>query len=125
MTSSTHSWLLLCVALQLPTVWFVLPAKSASFVLCSLDLAFCPQAHWAISQGVRAGDVVALMMINRPEFVVTYLAMAKIGAVTAFLNHNLRGAIAMFPRCTNPMITISDVFPLSVLHVALPWAVML
>jgi hypothetical protein len=49
------------------------------------------QANWGLAQGLRAGDVVALMMTNRPEFIVAWFAMAKLGVVTAFLNHNLRG----------------------------------
>ena len=49
------------------------------------------QANWALSQGLKAGDVVALMMSNRPEFIVSWLAFAKIGVITAFLNFNLRG----------------------------------
>lgn len=47
-------------------------------------------AHWLTSTGVRKGDVVALFMENRPEYVITWLAVAKIGAVTALINHNLR-----------------------------------
>jgi hypothetical protein len=30
-------------------------------------------------------------MMNRPEFIIFWLGMAKIGVVTSFLNHNLRG----------------------------------
>jgi fatty-acyl-CoA synthase len=48
-------------------------------------------ARWASAQGVGRGDVVALLMENRPEFVMTWLGLAKLGAVTALLNTNLRG----------------------------------
>ena len=49
-------------------------------------------AHWLNAEfGLRRGDVVALYMANRPEFIMTWLAMAKLGVTTAFLNHNLRG----------------------------------
>ena len=48
-------------------------------------------ARWASAQGIGRGDVVALLMENRPEFVVTWLGLAKLGAVTALLNTNLRG----------------------------------
>lgn len=34
-----------------------------------------------VAQGVRPGDRVLLRMLNRPEFVVTWLAVQKIGAV--------------------------------------------
>jgi len=42
--------------------------------------------------GVGRGDVVALVMENRPEFVSTWLGAAKLGAVTALVNTNLRGS---------------------------------
>ncbi|KAA0173101.1 hypothetical protein FNF27_05450 [Cafeteria roenbergensis] len=49
-------------------------------------------ANWAASAlALQEGDVVALVMSNRPEFVLAWLALAKLGVVTAFINHNLRG----------------------------------
>ena len=48
-------------------------------------------AHWATSTGVGRGDVVALLMLNRPEFVGSWGGFAKIGATTALLNTNLTG----------------------------------
>lgn len=48
-------------------------------------------AHWARAQGIRAGDVVALLMENRPEFLVMWTGLAKIGAVTALLNATQTG----------------------------------
>jgi fatty-acyl-CoA synthase len=49
-------------------------------------------ALWARAQGVQRGDVVALLMENRPEYLFAWLGMAKIGAVTALINTNLRGS---------------------------------
>ncbi|MEZ5243906.1 MAG: long-chain-acyl-CoA synthetase [Acidimicrobiales bacterium] len=48
-------------------------------------------AHWASAHGIGRGDVVALLMANRPEFVSTWLGLAKVGAVTALINTNLTG----------------------------------
>ncbi len=48
-------------------------------------------AHWARSSGVLAGDVVGLLLPNEPGFVFALLGLAKIGAVGALLNTNLRG----------------------------------
>ncbi|MGH7859182.1 MAG: long-chain-acyl-CoA synthetase, partial [Candidatus Binatia bacterium] len=48
-------------------------------------------AHFAIREGLRRGDVVALMMENRPEFITTWIGLAKLGVVTALVNTNLRG----------------------------------
>lgn len=42
--------------------------------------------------GVRRGDRVALWMVNRPEWVVTYFAVAKLGAVLVAVNTRYRTA---------------------------------
>lgn len=49
-------------------------------------------ARWALRNGVRKGDVVALMMPNRPEYLAAWLGIARAGGVTALLNTNLTGA---------------------------------
>ena len=48
-------------------------------------------AHWARRQGLRHGDVVALLMDNRPEYLFVWSGLAKLGVVTALLNTNLTG----------------------------------
>jgi fatty-acyl-CoA synthase len=48
-------------------------------------------ARWATENGIGKGSVVALLMLNRPEFVSTWLGLAKVGAITALINTNLTG----------------------------------
>ncbi|WPN56302.1 long-chain-acyl-CoA synthetase [Pseudomonas sp. P9_31] len=43
-------------------------------------------AHHLIAQGIGKGDVVAIFIENRVELLVTILAVAKIGAISALLN---------------------------------------
>lgn len=43
-------------------------------------------SHYLISQGIKKGDVVGIFVENRPELLVSVLAVAKIGAVGAMLN---------------------------------------
>jgi len=43
-------------------------------------------AHYLSAQGIGKGDVVAVFIENRPELLVTILALAKLGAVSALLN---------------------------------------
>ncbi len=43
-------------------------------------------AHYLIAQGIGKGDVVAVFIENRPELLVTILAVAKVGAISALLN---------------------------------------
>jgi len=56
-----------------------------------LDEASNRVANWAIKEGIKQGDVVGLIMDNRPEFVITWLGICKIGGVTALINTNLVG----------------------------------
>ena len=46
-------------------------------------------ASGLVHRGVRAGDVVALVLPTVPEYAVAYLAAAKVGAVTAGVNGRL------------------------------------
>ncbi|MBU6471230.1 MAG: long-chain-acyl-CoA synthetase [Alphaproteobacteria bacterium] len=48
-------------------------------------------ANWARAQGIGKGDVVALLMENRPEYIMAWLGLVKLGAVAALINTNLRG----------------------------------
>lgn len=43
-------------------------------------------AHHLIAQGIRKGNGVAVFIENRPELLVTVLAVAKVGAISALLN---------------------------------------
>ena len=48
-------------------------------------------ARWAKAQGIRKGDVVALLMENRAEYLMAWLGVVKLGAIMALINTNLRG----------------------------------
>ncbi len=45
-------------------------------------------AHAVLQAGLKRGDVVALMMENRPEYVMIWLGLAKAGIIGALLNTN-------------------------------------
>ncbi len=49
-------------------------------------------ARWALAQPLAAGDVVCLLMSNRPEYVAAWLGLTGVGVTVALLNTNLRGA---------------------------------
>lgn len=50
-------------------------------------------AHAARELGLATGDVAALLMENRPEFLVTWMGLAKLGVTIALVNTNLRGDV--------------------------------
>jgi len=57
----------------------------------ALDAEANRVARWAQREGLAHGDVVALFMQNCPEFIATWLGLAKLGVVTALINTNLTG----------------------------------
>lgn len=48
------------------------------------------RAHYFSAQGLKKGDVMALVMENRPEFIETLTGLNKLGVVTATINTNLK-----------------------------------
>jgi fatty-acyl-CoA synthase len=49
-------------------------------------------ARWALEQGLAEGDVVGLLMTNRPEYFAVWLGISSVGAVVSLLNTNLVGS---------------------------------
>ncbi|CAL1601800.1 unnamed protein product [Knipowitschia caucasica] len=47
-------------------------------------------AHWALGQGWREGDIVALFLESCPAVVPLWLGLAMVGVEAAFINYNLR-----------------------------------
>jgi fatty-acyl-CoA synthase len=48
-------------------------------------------ARWALAQELRKGEVVCLMMPNRPEYLAVWLGIVAAGGAVALLNTNLTG----------------------------------
>jgi fatty-acyl-CoA synthase len=60
-------------------------------------------ARWALDQGLKKGDVVCLLMANRPEFMAIWLGITSVGAVVSLLNTNLAGpSLAHCIRAVSP-----------------------
>jgi fatty-acyl-CoA synthase len=49
-------------------------------------------ARWALEQGLAKGDVVGLLMTNRPEYFAVWLGITSVGCVVSLLNTNLVGS---------------------------------
>jgi fatty-acyl-CoA synthase len=58
---------------------------------CALVERSNQYARWALGQGLAKGEVVCLMMGNRPEYMAIWLGITKIGGVVALVNTNLTG----------------------------------
>jgi citronellyl-CoA synthetase len=48
-------------------------------------------AHYLLAQGLGKGDCVAILLENRPQLLLTVLAVAKVGAVSAMINTSQTG----------------------------------
>jgi long-subunit acyl-CoA synthetase (AMP-forming) len=71
--------------------WMRFQTKVSNHSLLRIDV-FDSVANWASNvAGIKSQEVVALMMDNKPEFIFLWLGLAKVHAVTAFINTNLRG----------------------------------
>lgn len=47
-------------------------------------------ANWGLAQGLKKGDRIALVMENKPEYIMCWLGMTKLGVEVALINNNLR-----------------------------------
>jgi fatty-acyl-CoA synthase len=48
-------------------------------------------AHWALSAGLHRGDVVAILLPNRLDYVSVWFGLSKVGVVAALINNQLTG----------------------------------
>ena len=54
------------------------------------ELSSCV-ALWALQQQLKPDDVVAILMDNSADYIVTWLGLAKVGVTSALINNNLKG----------------------------------
>mmetsp|Transcript_61119 Transcript_61119/g.199828 ORF Transcript_61119/g.199828 Transcript_61119/m.199828 type:complete len:635 (+) Transcript_61119:115-2019(+) len=55
-----------------------------------VDMMSNQMAHWLLEQGFKTGDVIAMVMENKAEFIAWWLAMTKIGLQVAMINYNTK-----------------------------------
>jgi fatty-acyl-CoA synthase len=58
----------------------------------ALDARANRYARWALAQGLAKGEVVCLLMPNRPEYLAIWLGITRAGGAVALLNTHLTGA---------------------------------
>ena len=65
--------------------------EAASVTYAELDAIANRYASWARDQNLRRGQVVALVMPNRLEYLPIWMGLSKVGVVTALINNQLTG----------------------------------
>lgn len=48
-------------------------------------------AHWALGNGLKRGDTLAMFIGNRLEYVAIWFGLSKVGIIPALINYQLRG----------------------------------
>jgi len=78
-------------------------------------------ARWGRERGIGKGDVVCLLMPNRPEYIPVWLGISAIGGVTALLNTNLHGPLLSHSiNAVQPKAIIASADLVEQLRAALP-----
>ena len=78
-------------------------------------------ARWALGQRLVKGDVVCLLMTNRPEYMAIWLGITSVGVVVSLLNTNLTGpSLAHCIRAVAPKQIIAAAECVDALTGALP-----
>jgi fatty-acyl-CoA synthase len=78
-------------------------------------------ARWCLAQGLAKGDVVCLLMTNRPEYMAIWLGITSTGVVVSLLNTHLAGpSLAHCIRVVSPAHVIAAADCIDHLTAALP-----
>lgn len=65
-------------------------------------------AHYCLSIGAQKGDVIAVMVENRPELVASIIALAKIGVTATLVNTAQTGKVLVHSiNLVNPIALIA------------------
>ncbi len=75
---------------QFPERPFIVYGKQ-SFSYAEVNARANQVAHAVHLRGLKAGDVCALALENRPEFFFTWFGLTKLGVVVAFINTQVNG----------------------------------
>jgi fatty-acyl-CoA synthase len=77
--------------------------------------------RWALEQGFAKGDVVCLLMTNRPEYFAVWLGITSVGVTVSLLNTNLVGSsLAHCIRIVSPKSIIASAEFVDTLNEILP-----
>jgi fatty-acyl-CoA synthase len=66
--------------------------EGRSLTYAEFDALANRYAHWALGQGLKRGDTVALFAQNCADYAAIWYGLSKVGVITALVNHQLAGA---------------------------------
>lgn len=72
-------------------VQFITVEDDRYITLSDMDQQANQLGRWGTSLGLKQKDTISIIMLNKPEVVIFWLGMAKIGVGTALINSNVTG----------------------------------
>jgi fatty-acyl-CoA synthase len=72
-------------------VQFITVEDDRHITLSEMDNQANQLGRWGTTLGLKQHDTIAIIMLNKPEVVIFWLGMAKIGVGTALINSNITG----------------------------------
>lgn len=72
-----------------PVIW----SRDGSYTFGEFYEQTIRYANYLIEKGVKPGDLVALYLINKPEFLFIWFGLVCIGAAPALMNYHLEGKV--------------------------------
>jgi fatty-acyl-CoA synthase len=91
-----------------------LAATEASMTYRQLGIRCNQYSRWGISQGLKGGDAVSLLMANCAEYLPIWLGLTRIGVVVALINSQLAGSVLAHSiniACPKYLIIGADLAP--------------
>ena len=86
-----------------------LESPGSSFTYAELASRCNQYARWGLAQGLRTGDVAALLMANCAEYPAIWLGLSRIGVAVALININLEGeGLAHSIRIAAPRLVLAS-----------------
>ncbi|KAJ5622650.1 Isopenicillin N epimerase component 1 [Penicillium herquei] len=83
--------------------------RGGSYTFRDVQEQACQYGHYFLSQGVKKGDLVALYLQNRIEFILAWLGLWSIGCAPAAINFNLSGEpLVHCLKCSGAKLLLVD-----------------
>ncbi|EEQ34355.1 hypothetical protein McanMca71_002653 [Microsporum canis] len=107
-----NPWFLLLETVKRYPDMTCLWTRARSYTYQQLQDQACQYAHFFLSHGVNKGDLVAVYLQNREEFMIVWLALWSIGCAPAAINYNLASnALIHCLKISNSKILLVDEDP--------------
>ena len=76
---------------RLPTHDEAIWSRNGCYTWAETYANACRYGQYMLQNGVKSGELIAMYMTNRPEFLFAHLGSWSIGSAPAWINYNLAG----------------------------------